>query len=69
MPDGQRAVSASDDHTLKVWDLATGAVQAEITFDAAMTGVAVVPDGVTLLAGDRGGNLYCLHYFTPKATA
>ena len=23
-PDGQRAVSASDDHTLKVWDLASG---------------------------------------------
>ena len=25
-PDGKRAVSASDDKTLKVWDLATGAV-------------------------------------------
>jgi WD40 repeat protein len=68
-PDGQRAVSASWDQTLKVWDLASGAMLAEITLDAAIRFVAVAPDGVTLLAGDEGGNLYCLHYCAPIAAA
>jgi WD40 repeat protein len=68
-PDGQRAVSVSGDETLKVWDLATGAELAEITLDAAIRFVAVAPDGVTLLTGDSGGNVYCLRYYTPAAAA
>ncbi len=43
-PDGKRAVSASKDHTLKVWDLETGGVLR--TLDSAwVVGVAVTPDG------------------------
>ena len=45
-PDGRRAVSASDDRTLKVWDLASGA---ELHTLSGHTGwvraVAVTPDG------------------------
>ena len=35
-PDGKRAVSASGDNTLKVWDLESGAVIAGFTCDAAI---------------------------------
>ena len=44
--------AASDDHTIKVWDLPTGAVIASFTADGAMTACAVVPDGRTIIAGD-----------------
>ena len=43
--DGQRAVSASYDHTLKVWDLASGA---ELHTLSGHT------DGVTRRGGDSG---------------
>ncbi len=33
-PDGQRAVSASEDNTVKVWDLETGEVLATFTCDS-----------------------------------
>ena len=45
-PDGKRAVSASLDQTLKVWDLETG--RALLTLEghtAGVDGVAVTPDG------------------------
>ena len=45
-PDGKRAVSASQDHTLKVWDLETGrALRTLEGHSAAVRGVAVTPDG------------------------
>ncbi len=45
-PDGQRAVSASDDATLKVWDLATGALLHTLEGHAVgVASVAVTPDG------------------------
>jgi WD40 repeat protein len=45
-PDGQRAVSASLDKTLKVWDLATGRVLRTLEDHSLMvSGVAVTPDG------------------------
>jgi WD40 repeat protein len=44
--DGQRAVSASYDNTLKVWDLASGRELRTLTGHSAwVTGVAVTPDG------------------------
>jgi hypothetical protein len=42
MPDGKRAVSASGDYTLKVWDVDTGRVEGHSAF---VSGVAVIPDG------------------------
>jgi hypothetical protein len=45
-PDGQRAVSASDDHTLKMWDLGSGRELRTITGHAdRVNAVAVTPDG------------------------
>ena len=45
-PDGRRAVSASDDKTLKVWDLETGRELRTLEGHSdGVTGVAVSPDG------------------------
>ena len=45
-PDGRRAVSASSDHTLKVWDLETGrALRTLEGHSGSVLGVAVSPDG------------------------
>lgn len=62
-PDGQRVIAVSDDHTLKVWNLTNERreVVAEITLtlDCPLHSVAIAPDGMTIVVGDRGGNLYC----------
>ena len=45
-PDGRRVVSASDDETLKVWDMATGKCVATLERHSSYVfGVAVSPDG------------------------
>ena len=45
-PDGQRAVSASDDQTLKVWDLGSGRELRTLAgHTGSVTAVAVTPDG------------------------
>jgi serine/threonine protein kinase len=45
-PDGGRAVSASDDQTLRCWDLQTGSTKQVLRgHTGAVTGVAVTPDG------------------------
>ena len=45
-PDGKRAVSASGDQTLKVWDLETGGVLHTLEGHSGfVSGVALTPDG------------------------
>jgi WD40 repeat protein len=45
-PDGKRAVSASEDKSLKVWDLGSGSAQRTLEGHfASVSGVAVTPDG------------------------
>jgi WD40 repeat protein len=61
-PDGRYAISASDDRTLKVWELATGRELATVALESVPHCVTIAPDGVTIVAGDRAGNIYCLQY-------
>jgi WD40 repeat protein len=45
-PDGRRAISASEDHTLKVWDLQTGREERTLAGHAGeVRAVALTPDG------------------------
>jgi WD40 repeat protein len=61
-PDGRTAISASHDRTLKVWELKTGRELATAALECGLQCIVVAPDGVTILAGDRAGNIYCLKY-------
>ncbi|KAB8331286.1 hypothetical protein SD80_026025, partial [Scytonema tolypothrichoides VB-61278] len=59
-PDGKRVISASDDSTLKVWDLADGKVVTNFTADSPLWCCAVAPDGMTITAGDTSGQIHFL---------
>ncbi|WP_437975744.1 WD40 repeat domain-containing protein [Sorangium sp. So ce295] len=57
-PDGRRIVSGSSDHTVKVWDLASGAEIMTLTGHGdAVKAVAVTPDGLGVLSGSTDGTL------------
>jgi WD40 repeat protein len=59
-PDGKRAISASDDKTLKIWDLLNGKEIASFSGDAEFNCCAILPDGVTVVAGDELGRVHFL---------
>jgi WD40 repeat protein len=63
-PDGKRAVSASADHTLKVWDLDAGLLIATFHYDAA-TRCCAFADPHRIVAGDEGGRPYFLRLEEP----
>ena len=57
-PDGKRAVSASWDHTLKVWDLETGREMRTLEGHSGwVAGVAVTPDGKRAVSASVDGTL------------
>jgi WD40 repeat protein len=58
-PDGQRAVSASSDYTLKVWDLETGLPLVRFHCDARLR-CCTFARGGKVIAGDDGGRLHFL---------
>jgi WD40 repeat protein len=64
--DGGRAVSASDDHTLKMWDLETGKVLTTFTCDADANCCAFSDALRLIVAGDDGGHVHFLRLEEPK---
>jgi WD40 repeat protein len=58
--DGRRAISASRDKTLKLWDLEAGAAIATFAGEGEMTACAVAPDNRTVVAGEESGRLHFL---------
>ena len=63
--DGRRAVSASGDQTLKVWDVETGEVTATFSCDGAAYCCAFTID--RFVAGDAGGHVHFLRLEEPKS--
>ncbi len=59
-PDGRRAISASDDRTLKVWDLETGNIIVNFSGDSTLVTCAVSPNGQTIVAGEDSGRVHFL---------
>jgi WD40 repeat protein len=58
--DGRRAVSAGDDRTLRVWDLAKGVGLASFVSDSDITVLAVTPPGTRVIAGTAAGPVHLL---------
>jgi DNA-binding beta-propeller fold protein YncE len=57
-PDGKRVVSASDDNTLKIWDLASGRELRTLTGHTwGVTAVAVTPDGKRVVSASDDNTL------------
>ena len=54
LPDG-RVVSCSDDHTLRVWDVASGETVTHFTLDAPVTALAVIGARQIVVGGPAGG--------------
>jgi WD40 repeat protein len=62
---GRRAISASWDLTLRLWDLETGAALATFGGDSIVGSCDVAPDGRTLVAGDSSGRVHILRLEEP----
>ena len=69
-PDGIHAISSAGDKTLRVWDLNSGGEKSLLTLESSIRTCAVVPDGLTLVAGDAGGLVHILplENVTPDAS-
>lgn len=57
---GTKAISVSDDNTLKVWDLLSREVIASFSGDSALKACAIAPDGVTILVAEASGQVHFL---------
>lgn len=57
-PSGARLLSASDDGTVRAWDMRTGETVAEFDWKIGpVTALACAPDGLTCAAAGTGGNV------------
>ena len=56
-PDGSTLASGSDDHTARLWDVATGQERIAFRETIGISGLAFSPDGSTLITGDRKGTV------------
>ncbi|WP_029634242.1 WD40 repeat domain-containing protein [[Scytonema hofmanni] UTEX B 1581] len=59
-PNGKTAVSASNDNTLKLWDLEKGLEISTFIGDSSITCCAVSPDGLTIVAGEQLSRVHFL---------
>lgn len=57
--DGRYAISVSEDHFLKIWDIHKGVMLAQVAAEAGLRCVTVSFDGSFILTGDEVGNVYC----------
>ena len=65
-PDGRFAVSASEDKTLRVWNLKAGHAAATLEIHASVRCCAVTSDGKTILAGDATGVVHVLDWLNAQ---
>jgi WD40 repeat protein len=57
-PDGQRAVSASRDHTLRIWDLASGSELRTLRgHTSIVNAIALTPDGRHAFSASEGATI------------
>ncbi|MEH2145501.1 WD40 repeat domain-containing protein [Nostoc sp.] len=59
-PNGQQVISASDDNTLKVWNLETAEVIATFIRESPILCCVVAPDRTTIVAGEASGRVHFL---------
>jgi len=60
--DQRRLISASEDHTVRLWDLQAGELLAVFTADSPILACAATPDCEILVAGDALGAVHFLHF-------
>ncbi|EGJ33197.1 MULTISPECIES: WD40 repeat domain-containing protein [Moorena] len=66
-PDGTRVISGSSDHTVKVWDLNTGAEVLTLTgHTSPVNAVAVTPDGTRVISGASDNTIRVWNLATGK---
>jgi WD40 repeat protein len=65
-PDGKSVVSAGQDHTVRVWDVATGQGKVFFTAEDAVNSVVFSPDGKELAVASTDEYLYLLDARTGK---
>jgi WD40 repeat protein len=63
--DSKCVISVSDDYTLKVWDLTSGECITGFSGDSPLLACAVAVDGLTIVAGDKAGQVHFLHMEEP----